>query len=170
MTSFLLYGFFVTLIFLLFAYILSKLINSKSKKTTPAIKVSPLKRKYEKYYNSMIPRVNQIGDRIIKTKIAGVSFKNDDGSSRQNIISRLDDYSDIKLIPELYEGKTPSVIVVTEDFKQIGFLNQELADDVYIDMVNNRLYVDGFVTSITGLPGETKGVNIELCIYKEVTE
>lgn len=67
--------------------------------------------------------------------VVGVTFKNKDGSSRQEIIRELNEHygqdlflADVKLRKRTYKGD-PAVAVYVDD-KQVGFLSKELAYDL----------------------------------------
>lgn len=67
--------------------------------------------------------------------VVGVTFKNKDGNSRQEIIRELYEYyghdlflADVKLRKRTYKGD-PAVAVYVDD-KQVGFLSKELAYDL----------------------------------------
>lgn len=82
-----------------------------------------------------------------KTKVVGVSFRNEDGSSRQEIVSNLYEGENVSL--EYYEYKNePAYAVIDSQGDQIGNLSKELAFDIYNKY--DGCYFDAFVLRITG--------------------
>ena len=70
----------------------------------------------------------------MRTKVAGVTFSNPDGSSRQRIISRMSESDKIYLEREptnQYDSNAVKVLVMQdEQKKQIGYLSRDVAADV----------------------------------------
>lgn len=103
-----------------------------------------------------------------KTKVVGVSFRNEDGSSRQEIVSNLYEGENVSL--EYYEYKNePAYAVIDFQGDQIGNLSKELAFDIYNKY--DGCYFDAFVLRITG-GDDTKylGCVIDISIYDEIPE
>ena len=99
------------------------------------------------------------------TKLVGVSFLNNDGSSRQGLLTQFSDVSEenpLRLYLErdtenLYDAK--AVAVFTEEGKQLGYLSRKINEIVapWLDRGEN-VFVEG--VSITGgFPGHL-GLNI----------
>lgn len=63
-------------------------------------------------------------------KVVGVSYNNDDGSSRQEYIRQLKDFEELELELFEYEG-APAVRVNTQRGQCIGFLRKELAPKIH---------------------------------------
>lgn len=57
-------------------------------------------------------------------RLAGVTFENDDGSSRQKILGNMKDSELVKLKEYSFENKT-AIGVYTEDEKQIGNIKEK---------------------------------------------
>lgn len=66
----------------------------------------------------------------IITRVAGVTFKNDDGSDRQEIIGEMRDDEDIELEPYLYKGD-PAVYVKNSSGEIIGNVPREYTPRIY---------------------------------------
>ena len=104
--------------------------------------------------------------RQFKTKIVGVTYSNNDGSSRQKIISTSKVNDKIYLIPELYKKPdTYSIMVCNEKFEQLGFLNAELASEISENILNKKSRVDAKIVEIIGENKGTVGAIIEIQKY-----
>lgn len=117
-------------------------------------------------------------DSKIKTKVVGVSYNNDDGSSRQALIKQHVRRGD--QVHFLYKpiSQDPNAVQVLArerkgclsfgkpKFVQIGYLRSEMAADLHEDVQANK--VTGRVMQVTGGSRDKKtvGVNIELTIKK----
>lgn len=98
------------------------------------------------------------------TKVVGVSFPNDDGSSRQAILSncRRGDYITLEFYR--YHGR-PAYAVFTEH-GQIGNLSADLAESLTTEY-GSDFFVSGFICQITGGSGGLYyGCNIFVRIYQ----
>ncbi len=102
---------------------------------------------------------------FIHTKVVGVTFDNDDGTSRQDIIAMLGENEALKLEPYKYEGEPAIGVYETRRHMQVGNLKKELAKTLYSTVTNNLIQFT-LVREITGGENETLGCNI-LIIYKE---
>lgn len=109
----------------------------------------------------------------IRTKIVGVTFDNDDGSSRQKIISKhCHTGQTLKIIHSPMKGYPNAVKVCLNNGKQLGHLSNDLAKDI-VDYSKQGYYIFSKVLSVTG--GEegkkTRGCNIIIYLYSsEVIE
>ena len=100
----------------------------------------------------------------IRTKVAGVTFKNEDGSDRQHILSQCLFGDEIALIFFEYQG-SPAYAVFTQH-GQIGNLPKEISK--IIDRKYDGCVVHGTISSITGGYGDLHyGCNLLLKIYLE---
>jgi len=88
------------------------------------------------------------GDRDVHTKIAGVSFNNDDGTSRQAIVKSLRPGDRLFLRHAPIPGHPEAIQVVTSWGRQAGFLPSGMGRDVLRWF--NEYKVDAYVTEITG--------------------
>ncbi len=107
--------------------------------------------------------------RDFHTKVVGVSFKNDDGTSRQKYIKECKPGDGIVFKP-LPMPKYPYAIgVFTEkDGKQLGHLKDELATEITQNYGYNLMQVT--VDSVTGGGESTYGCNLHIIIYNESAE
>lgn len=102
---------------------------------------------------------------IGKTKVVGVTKKNDDGRSRQKIIARLKPGQILALIPEPDNPYDSKAIAVLCDGKQIGYLSKDRAKE-FEPRARKRGHLFAVVTDITGGDAAggrpTYGVNIAI--------
>lgn len=69
--------------------------------------------------------------RTIDTLVVGVTFENDDGGSRQEIIEMLSEGDELVLEREFDNGYDENAIAVFDEFyAQIGYINKELASEL----------------------------------------
>lgn len=101
----------------------------------------------------------------VSVRVVGVSFTNDDGTSRQEILSGLSVGEAMLLKYFEYEGK-PAYAVTTALGEQIGNLPQDLSSDIYERYRDN--YMTAQIDSITGGDDGLKyGCVIDIDIYDE---
>lgn len=105
------------------------------------------------------------GSRIaetIRTKVVGVTFQNDDGESRQDILSRMTGDEEIEIEKTTYNGE-PAAYVKWGN-KILGYLSAELAKDLAVKYPNAR-----YTAEILEISGgvQTFGCNIELDVIVE---
>lgn len=105
------------------------------------------------------------GSRIaetIRTKVVGVTFQNDDGESRQDILSRMTGDEEIEIEKTTYNGE-PAAYVKWGN-KILGYLSAELAKDLAARYPNAR-----YTAEILEISGgvQTLGCNIELDVVVE---
>lgn len=104
--------------------------------------------------------------RSFNAKIVGVTFSNDDGTSRQEIISNCKVNDKLYLIPELYKKPDIYAVKVCNDkFQQLGFLSSELAEEISDIILNKKSRVDARIIELIGDSSTTKGVLIEIQKY-----
>ena len=102
------------------------------------------------------------------TKVVGVTYPNDDGSSRQEILSNCLPGEPVWLSWQSFNG-APACAVMS-DYGQIGYLKADLAADLYDDYVawdlNNIIVFSSKISDITGGErGLSYGCNIMVSIY-----
>lgn len=103
------------------------------------------------------------GSRIaetIRTKVVGVTYCNDDGESRQDILSRMTGDEEIQIEKTVYNGE-PAAYVKWGD-KVLGYLSAELSKDLANRYPNARY--EAKLLEISGGGVHTFGCNIELDI------
>lgn len=105
------------------------------------------------------------------TKLAGVSKKNSDGSSRQKIIEEcVWKGHPLDLIPEPDNPYDKNAVGVwwSKD-RQIGYLSAQVAETVS-PLISQGIPVSAVVTDVTGGDGDnrTRGVNVLISIGDEI--
>lgn len=106
------------------------------------------------------------GNRIaetIRTKVVGVTFQNDDGESRQDILSCMTGDEEIEIEKTTYNGE-PAAYVKWGN-KILGYLSSELAKDLAARYPNACYTAE--ILEITGGGIQTFGCNIELDVIVE---
>ena len=100
------------------------------------------------------------------TKVVGVTFNNDDGSSRQKNIAACKAGQGVIFRPVAVKGHPEAVAVFTESGKQLGNLSAELASTLRTKYPFNPMQAT--IAEITGGTGSkaTYGCNLHLIIYK----
>lgn len=100
------------------------------------------------------------------TKVVGVTFNNDDGSSRQKNIAACKAGQGVIFRPVAVKGHPEAVAVFTESGKQLGNLNAELAAKLRTEYPFNPMQAT--IAEVTGGTGSkpTYGCNLHLIIYK----
>lgn len=100
----------------------------------------------------------------IRTKVVGVTFNNEDGENRQDILSRMSGSEDITVEKYTYNGE-PAAYVKWGD-KVIGNLSAELAGNLARKYPKAR-----YTAEILEISGgvQTFGCNIELDVIEDAT-
>lgn len=99
----------------------------------------------------------------IRTKVVGVTFENEDGENRQDILSGMSGDEEIEIEKYTYNGE-PAAYVKCGD-KILGSLSAELAKDLHRKHPRARYTAE--ILEITGGGTQTIGCNIELDIIQE---
>lgn len=100
----------------------------------------------------------------IKTKVKGVSFRNADGTDRQNILAHC--HAGDQLRFEKYEYLGAPAYAVHCDWGQIGNLSADLADEIAAREM--PCIILGEILNVTGgYHGELFGCNIRVNIYEK---
>lgn len=100
------------------------------------------------------------------TKVRGVTFENEDGSSRQDILEELyteacdGDAVELRREPD-NEYDENAIAVYTEDERQLGFLSRELAADLAPEM-DDGWEPEAAIANITQSKSGVYGCNIEI--------
>lgn len=104
-------------------------------------------------------------EREFFTKVVGVTFGNDDGSSRQEIISKCKEGDDVIFRPISMKGHPEAIGVFTAGGKQLGFLDAELATELREKYPMNPM--SSTIGNITGgHDGKNYGCNLRIVIYR----
>ena len=103
--------------------------------------------------------------KTIHTKVVGVSYKNDDGTSRQEILEYC--YMGERLVFDGFEyNGAPAYGVYTLNGERLGNLSSEIARVIYDfitayeDKTNDSVIVFGEISEVTGGDGMKYGCNI----------
>lgn len=99
------------------------------------------------------------------TKVKGVTFRNDDGTSRQEILSCCLRGESVYFRQFIYNGK-PAYAVIS-DHGQIGNLSADLAEN-FDARYGRDAYISGTISDITGgEDGMYYGCMLHIRVYKE---
>lgn len=101
-------------------------------------------------------------DKLIFSKIAGVTHRNRNGSDRQMILERCSAREELRLIPEPDNRFDPNAVAVCrENGEQLGYLGRRLAEEMcgWMDKGEHWSVV---LTQVTGIDKQTLGANIAL--------
>lgn len=105
--------------------------------------------------------------KVIKTKVVGVTKKNEDGQSRQELIEMLEPGDELFLEREPdNEHDENAIAVFNESWEQIGYLSRSVAAEL-APLMDEGYEVECTVTEITGGTDDkpSYGCNIEITIY-----
>lgn len=103
--------------------------------------------------------------RTIYTKIVGVTFNNENGENRQEIIKTLKNKQQLKIIAEPtnpYDKNCQKVM--TEDNRQIGNIKRDLAYDINKGRQKGQNYKAEIIAITGGEEEKNYGVNIMIII------
>ena len=101
------------------------------------------------------------GERLlntIRTKVVGVTFDNEDGTNRQDLLKTLRGGEQITIEPYQYKGEPAAY--VKHNGRVLGNLSAELAAELDRKYKDNK--ITAVVTEITGGDDLTYGCNIEI--------
>ena len=103
--------------------------------------------------------------RELRSKVVGVTKRNDDGSDRQRLIARCLSGDRLELRPEHDNPYDEyAVAVCRADGAQIGYLGSHLSEEIWKKIVRDGLDVRVKITNLTGGGRKTVGVNILILI------
>lgn len=102
--------------------------------------------------------------RDFHTKVVGVTFGNDDGSSRQKIIAGCKIGQGVVFRPMNDPQHPESIGVFTKNGKQLGYLHAELAQEIREKYSKNPMQAE--IENITGGDGYNYGCNLHIIIYE----
>lgn len=106
--------------------------------------------------------------RDFRTKIVGVTFGNDDGSSRQKIIAGCKIGQGVVFRPMNDPQHPESIGVFTENGQQLGHLAADLSQELREKYSQNPMQAE--IENITGGDGYNYGCNLHITIYKMPSE
>ena len=104
----------------------------------------------------------------IKTKVKGVTFRNDDGSSRQTILAHC--HAGDQLHFRYYQFRGSHAYEVHSEWGQIGNLSADLADELaeFFTCNPHKCILLGEILNISGgYQGEYFGCNIVVTVYEK---
>lgn len=101
--------------------------------------------------------------RCFHTKVVGVTFDNEDGSSRQYYLSKLGMYDELELAIYEYKPGEDAVGVYYKN-KQLGNISAELVDEV-IDIIIQKDLI-AVIAEPTGSDNKTRGCNLSIITKK----
>lgn len=105
-------------------------------------------------------------ERDFHTKVAGVSFNNDNGTSRQEIIKRCTPGDDVVFKPMPTKAYPETIGVFTMKGEQIGVLNAQLAKEMHSKYATSPM--SAAISGINGGDnGKYLGVNLHITIYEK---
>lgn len=98
------------------------------------------------------------------SKVVGVTFNNDDGSSRQKYIASLKAGDELIFRPVSVQGHPEAIGVFTTSGKQLGHLTSELAGELRNKYPTHP--ISATVAQVTGGGDRSYGCNIHIIIYQ----
>ena len=104
----------------------------------------------------------------IRTKVKGVTYCNDDGSSRQSILAHCHPGDQLRFDYYQYHGSHAYAVFC--ELGQIGNLSAELADEIadYVERSSRKCLILGEILNISGgYHGEYFGCNIVVSVYEK---
>lgn len=101
--------------------------------------------------------------RCFHSKIVGVTYNNDNGTSRQKYLSSVKQFDELNL--RIYEYKPGEKAVgVFYNNNQLGNINADLVDEIMDYMKHDQLI--SIIATPTGSEGKTRGCNITILTDK----
>jgi hypothetical protein len=139
------------------------------------LKVKPTSNRAKIIQNYPVYNQNSADD-IIYSKIAGVTYKNADGLSRQTLIrNHCRVGTELALIPEDLEGHPEAIMIYVDGSNnlKLGYVTEHLAVDIK-KKLSSGWTATAKITEITGGKfedgHETYGCNIEISLYEPVNQ
>lgn len=105
--------------------------------------------------------------RSFHTRVVGVTYDNDDGTSRQEALSYCLRGEPVGFYWHDFRGR-PACAVIS-DHGQIGYLSADLAEDLHYNYASDRYSLVAHISDVTGgQDGYSYGCNILLSIYETI--
>lgn len=101
--------------------------------------------------------------RCIHSKVVGVTFDNEDGTSRQKNISKVKQCDELELIPYEYQHREEA-LGVFHNKRQIGNISADLCYELMEIIKNDELI--SVIANPTGGNGKTLGCNLTIVVKK----
>lgn len=107
----------------------------------------------------------------IKTKIVGVTYRNDDGSFRQKVLSKCKKGDELFIINKPIKNYRHAMAVFNQKMQQLGHIEDELAKELYELFNKDKV----FLTRVIGIHGcthdkPTIGCSIEIQIFNKLNQ
>ena len=104
-------------------------------------------------------------ERDFHTKVVGVTFNNDDGTSRQAIIESCKPGEDIILKPVPTKEYPDAIGVFNKKGQQLGHIGSELASEIKTKWGHNPMSIT--IAALTGGGDKAYGCNLHIIIYQK---
>lgn len=105
------------------------------------------------------------------SKIVGVTYPNDDGSSRQELLAKCGKGQKLDLALRPMEQDKNAVAVLTRSGEQLGWLSREVASGIARALRKKDYYAKAQITELTGGGWgpfkKTRGCNILISEFEE---
>lgn len=142
--------------------------NRRMKVKDPAVIAEEKQRKQLAVANNILSQREANDRRVISfhTKVVGVTHRNDNGRSRQKIIAKCRIAEQLVFDHDEYNPHDPNAVkVCRQNGAQIGFLNNELAQEVVNRSKNGYRYAV-WIKNLTGGTSDapTLGVNLLIVV------
>lgn len=107
--------------------------------------------------------IEEIDGDIFYSKLVGVTFRNEDGTSRRKLMQELKHHQELNLEPEPSNPKDANAMMVMNQYgEQLGYLSARVAEQVARGLRKGEFW-RCFVSDLTGeLEGPVRGVNVAL--------
>lgn len=124
------------------------------------------KGKATKKRKSNAKRASSKKKRVIKTKVRGVTFHNNDGISRQKVLKELRKGEKLILKHSPIPGYPNAVSVSSKSGKQLGYLSDELSGEISKELRAGKKVTCKVLNKTGGglIKKKTRGCNIKITI------
>jgi hypothetical protein len=102
------------------------------------------------------------------TKVVGVTFKNADGSDRQEVVSKCHRGQELFLKPCFTKEYPEAIGVFTADGKQLGNVKADLAHEILTKYPDNPMKIE--IEDITGGGDKNFGCNIRVQVFDKTAK
>lgn len=101
---------------------------------------------------------------VIKTKVAGVTMKNEDGERRQDVLAKVSDEEILELMRDQFNLNDENAIEVHSVYGQIGFVPRAHAAKI-APLIDQGYQTFCVVLNTTGGLDKSIGCNIQIFVY-----
>lgn len=156
---------FALAIAFLVVYYVRMMRRAERQPPSPIAPSAPLSRDdFERWLKGIVAAIGE--GRYYNARVAGVSYANDDGSSRQSIVAKLMPRDVLVLEPEPTNAYDKyAVAVKTRDGHQIGYLDRRNARETSRRMQAGELWT-AVIRNVDGSNGSHLGVSIVMIQVK----